>query len=117
MWGGSQVSGWTGPAFAGAPTELTAGVAVTLVDSAGVAAGGTALFDQNWATLWGENVLTLLDVNAFSNAMWGTGNNAQFALNVAAWLADSTATPIPGAAWLLGSGLAGLIALRRRMQS
>ena len=29
---------------------------------------------------------------------------------------DTAATPIPGAVWLLGSGLAGLVGLRRRMR-
>lgn len=51
---------------------------------AGTAAGGTALFDQNFATLWGSHrsVLTVLDVNVFSDDL----GNATFFSNVA-WTA------------------------------
>ena len=35
------------------------------------------------------------------------------------WTATTTATatPIPAAAWLLGSGLMGLVGIRRKMQN
>lgn len=116
--GGVSIGDFTGPTTAVGGHPLTAGVASVVVPLGGVATGaGTPLFAQNWATLWGDNVLTLLDSNTFENIMWGTADNQQFALNVAAWIADSRPAPIPGAIWLLGSGLAGLVAIRRRMKN
>jgi hypothetical protein len=48
--------------------ELTDGVDSVLVTVAGIAdEGGIALFDYNVVTLWGENALTVLDVNIFDD--------------------------------------------------
>jgi hypothetical protein len=41
--------------------------------------------------------------------------NSNLSISSATFSFQATPTPIPGAAWLLGSGLAGLIGLRRRM--
>lgn len=94
---------------------LLAGVGDVSVHSGSSATGGTSLFNNGFANLWGVgNVLTVQDANIFSNEFWGEADNAIFARNVADWLAGSNvATPIPGAAWLLGTGLFGLVGIRR----
>lgn len=63
--------------------------------TAGTASGGTALYDPNFATLWGasENVLTVLDVNVWDDGNWNTNNGGVFGRNVAQWLAG---VPEPG---------------------
>jgi hypothetical protein len=55
----------------------------------GVASGGTRLFDQSWATLWG-NVVTVLDIGGFGD--W-TAGSSQFGRNLADWLLGG---PSPG---------------------
>jgi hypothetical protein len=90
----------------GAAPELTDGVTDVEIFSAGIASGGTALFDQNWATLWSDNFLTLLDSNVFDDVRFE--NNQAFAGNVVNWLS----VPTPGTAGLLG--LAAAAGLRRR---
>jgi hypothetical protein len=97
--------------------DLTAGVDSVYVPYAGiVSSGGQALFDQNFATLWDSNVLTILDVNVLSDAYWTDADNAQFAINVANWLASPSPSPIPipAAVWLFGTGILGLIGFSKR---
>lgn len=60
----------------------------------GIATGGTALYDPNFVTLWGDNVLTILDVNLFSDANWVAPNYVAFATNVANWIATSEPAPL-----------------------
>lgn len=111
--GGTYVSGsaYTGTAYPSVSNSLTNGVSSVYLLAAGLANGGTALFDQNFATLWGSNVLTLLDVNVLDDS----NGYVQFETNVANWIADSgPVVPIPAAVWLLGSGLVGLFGLRRK---
>lgn len=91
----------------GAAPELTDGVSGVDLFSSGIAEGGVALFDQNWATLWGSNVLTMLDTNPFDNIRFD--GNRPFAENVVSWLA----VPAPGTAGAMGFGLM-LGASRRR---
>jgi hypothetical protein len=95
---------------------LTAGADNVYLPAAGVAIGGTSLYNYNFATLWGsnQNILTILDVNLESNQYWSSDSNAAFTTNVAYWLADSKPVPIPPAFLLLGSGLVGLLGLRRK---
>lgn len=77
--------------------ELTEGVTSLQItgNRYGAATGGTALFDPNIATLWGENnnILTILDTGVFSDSFWNAGDNSQFAQNVARWIANSGTFP------------------------
>lgn len=101
----------TATALPGDP--LTSGVTSVLLQGAATVNGGTALFTPNWATLWGDNLLTVLDVNALT-----ASPGPAFRDNIASWLGASQATaPVPEpASWammMLGFGLAGF-AMRRR---
>ena len=91
----------------GAVPALTAGVGSIGLSAAGVASGGTALFDINFATLWGDNAVSVLDINIWQNTNY-SGDNQQFGRNVIEWLA----VPAPGSAAL--AGIAGLAVVRRR---
>jgi hypothetical protein len=103
-WYSSEFTGIASPVISNA---LTSGVSFVDIYAGGKANGdGTALFNQNFATLWGDNVLTVLDANVFDDSHWNNQNNGIFAQNVAAWI--GTPVPLPGAVWLLGSGLLGL---------
>jgi hypothetical protein len=66
--------------------ELLNGISQVRVGGSGAASGGLPLFDTNWATLWGDNALTLLDVNAPSTSYWGSVDNEEFFTNVADWI-------------------------------
>jgi hypothetical protein len=109
---------FVGDGFGSATTiyshALTAGVSSVTLPAAGLStvSGGTALFNQNWATLWGanQNVLTLLDVNVMSDGNWGAANNAVFANNVAQWIsAAPPQTNVPdGGSTVAMMGLAAL---------
>ena len=92
---------------------LTKNLPTMQVPLAGTAIGGTALFDQNFATLWGERrtVLTVLDVNVFADDL-GTPT---FQHNVAAWLASPVPEMHSMALMLAGLGVLGMMTRRRRM--
>lgn len=101
---GAVYSGNSAPVVA---NELTAGVGSILLQGAGTTNGGMALFGQNFATLWGDNLLTVLDANAFQ-----TFPAPAFRDNVASWLGHSTPTaavpePTSWAMMLIGFGLIG----------
>jgi hypothetical protein len=97
---------------------LTAGVSSTTPACASLAVGGTSLFADNYATLWGaqQNVLTVLDADVFDDNFGQAANNPQFATNVATWLAQPTvvATPEPASLLLMATGLMAVAAVRAR---
>ncbi len=123
--GGSYGSEYEGDTSSTLAHPLTAGVNTVYLPTAGRAVGGTALFDQNFATLWGAgNVLTVLDVNVLSNFSWNTEDNGIFATNVANWLAEkpsvppiSDPIPEPATLTLLGLGMAGIAYRRLRKRA
>jgi hypothetical protein len=104
-----QYTGYASPVISNALTE---GVSSVYLVACGLANGGTALFDSNFATLWGDNVLTVLNVNVFDDNYWDSKNNGIFAQNVASWVC--TPVPLPSTLLLLGSGLLCLANYRRR---
>ena len=61
-------------------------------------------------------ILTLSVLNTFDTGWWGgpDGSGAKYDGAVYAVWSEATSVPIPGAVWLFGSGLAGLIGLRRK---
>lgn len=103
------ILGLVGGAFSGTnhSGNITAVVANELTDSAdtvnvpyggvagGTAVGGTALYSKNVITLWDDNVLTVLDVNMFSDTYIGVSDNAEFAQNTVDWVAASGKGVIP----------------------
>lgn len=120
----NQILGILGGSYGGESTAtvtpvvnnaLTAGVASIALPTAGLAIGGTSLFTQNFATLWGaeQNVLTILDVNVLAD----NHANAQFRENIAEWLyagGGTTSVPEPTSLALIVVGVAGLVLVRRQ---
>ena len=89
---------------------------------AGFAVGGAPLFDTvgggSVATLWGENVLTVLDTFLWFDGDLLLQDNAQFAINIADWIAEPPpgSIPEPTTLLLLCLGLAGIGFTRRRLR-
>ena len=81
-YGGGTTSGLTSSAL---NHPLLRGVDQVDVVVGGVAVGGTPLFDDNFATLFGSSVLTILEVSSQATASWGNADNAKFFSNVADW--------------------------------
>ena len=103
----------SGTATAVAGFDLTDGVSSALMQGAATVNGGTALFSPNFATLWGDKVLTVLDVNAMT-----TFAAPAFRDNVAGWLGEAKIAAVPEpATWammIMGLALVGST-LRRRV--
>lgn len=115
--GGTQFGSVGGSVSTVLAHPLTAGVnQINVPAGASAAAGGTALFNQNVATLWGAgNVLTFLDSNTLQDTYIGNNDNTQFGQNLANWIAaGSTSVPEPSTLGLLGIGLLGLGVMRRK---
>lgn len=123
----NQILGIVGGAFVGQSSavanavvvnSLTAGAPSFNLPTAGLAAGGTALYAPNFATLWGAgNVLTVLDVNVWSDSV--SANGTQFGINVANWLAvpfvgSAVPEPMSVALFGIGASILGAARLRRR---
>jgi hypothetical protein len=99
-WDGSLLSAvggtYAGGTFDGTTSTvsfvpLTTGVSGILVRSGGVApsgGGGSSLFQDRVATVWGpaQNALVLLDSETFSDDSLAITGNSNFANNVASWI-------------------------------
>ncbi len=94
----------------GSDAILTQGVDSVRTVGAATVKGGTSFFEQNFATLWGGNVLTVMDTDVVDDRYWNEQDNATFSGNIATWLA----APVPAPSSAMGLGLVGLAALRRR---
>ncbi|MCE9643062.1 MAG: hypothetical protein K8Q97_01910 [Candidatus Andersenbacteria bacterium] len=72
--------------------QLTQSIATIQPIAGWTATGGTSLFFDAVATLWGtnQNVLVMLDSNAWEDTYIGRDDNRQFAQNVAHWIAPSS---------------------------
>ena len=91
--GGSHAGEADGPQDVTGGSALINGVTQVNVSAAGVAAGGSPLFVNNWSTEFGANVVTILEVNAQSQN-WNDLDNATFFNNVASWVCSGSA-PVP----------------------
>jgi hypothetical protein len=94
--------------------SLTAGVSSLPIFGSGTTNGGTALFDANFATLWGPslNVLTILDVNVLGD----NPDTLRFGQNIAAFVTGSTSAVPEPSTWamiILGFAGMGFMAYRR----
>jgi hypothetical protein len=99
--------------------ELTDGVTEWDTIADGIATGGTPLFDENVATLWGAglNVLSILSVNSIDDDFGADPGNLRFNDNLAAWLrGGSRAVPEP-AAWQLLAAAAPVLVLVGRWRA
>lgn len=75
----------------------------------------------NTAPMWGDIFIGGNDANTFAkNSGFGLDNpnaitgNSSFVNNGKTYYSVLVPTPIPAAAWMLGAGLVGLLAIRRR---
>lgn len=119
------LNGPTSPA-AGLSHELVDGISTIEVLGAGVAdasPNGIPVFEENFATLWGDNsnVLTVLDSNVWEDSLIDSNNqNSRFLANVADWLASSPTSdysiPEPTTLSLLVLSLAGLGFMRQKQK-
>ena len=97
---------------------ITAGITTVTPGCSSSVAGGTALFTNAFASLWGSslNTLTVFDSNIQDDFYGNQDDNEIFNANTATWLASSTvvATPEPASLILVATGLFGLGAVVRR---
>ena len=68
---------------------------------------------------WGIVMDTLFTSVTITDAAVGSSVRETFEIDNLTWahVPGTTATPIPGAVWLLGSGLFGLVGVRRKMKA
>jgi hypothetical protein len=73
-------------------------------------------FESTHGPMWGDFYAKGNNSNVAWNAGFGTTPTGDFSNWIAVPDTKQTPVPIPGAAWLLGSGLVGLVGIRRRFK-
>ncbi|HVU80020.1 MAG TPA: Ig-like domain-containing protein [Candidatus Paceibacterota bacterium] len=94
---GGTISGSSGSTYTpSVSNSLTSGITSVYVASGSASSGGTSLFNNGFAMLWGasSNVLSVLDLNMTEDdGYWSNANNSTFVTNIANWLAGSSPNP------------------------
>ena len=100
-------------------------VGITLTDTF----GATSTVSQTWASgtnLYPDDYLNInlslssfigVDLASISDVLFSYEADLANDISIDFISVDATPTPIPGAVWLLGSGLVGLVGLRRKKKS